>query len=499
MLILAVNPLAPAQGPEPSGGTPAAGTQEVAIPVPPSPQIALAAEADQSPKAPAPVKDSKDVEKVVADYLKKKDAEKKAADEAKFNEATYGGTQYDLYSLFDNLSHPKFDSKKWYDRISIRGYTQFRYGRTLATDDGSAPVNLFGDRSINGVAENFSIRRARLIIFGDVSDYLSLYLQPDFASTPQGQTNATFFGQLRDLYGDVYLTKDRVHRIRVGLSKVPYGFENMQSSQNRVPLDRSEAINSSVAGNERDVGAFYYWTPEDKQKLFKALVDSGLKGSGNYGIFAFGAYDGQGGSVTEANLNLHMVSRLTYPWQLPGGQVVEAGVQGLLGNYVVAGSAIRPNGIGPAVTPLNTGGIDGILEQKIAGSFIWYPQPFGVQAEWQVGRGPALSENQRRIDSSSLAGGYVMAMYRHQTEKYGIWTPYARYQEYNGGYRNVANAPYGNQKAYELGVEWQIRKEMELVVEYGRVEEPNFTAQANGKSYQNANFSMLRVQFQINY
>jgi len=477
------------------------------IPIAATPETeSISAEAAEPSKPPVPVKDSKDVEKVVAEYMKKKDAEKKVADEKKKLEADekklndyYGGTQYDLYSLFDNQSRLNLEAKKWYDKLSIRGYTQMRYTRTLGTDDGSATPNLFGDRSVNGNAENFSFRRARVIFFGDVSDYLSIYFQGDFASTPQAQTNSTLFGQLRDLYGDIYLTKDRVHRLRAGLSKVPYGFDNMQSSQNRVALDRSEAINIAVAPNERDLGVFYYYTPEDKQKLFKTLVDSGLKGSGNYGIFAFGAYNGQGGSVTEANLNLHMVSRLTYPWQLPSGQVFETSVQAIMGNYVVTGAAIRPNGVGTAITPRNTGGVDGILEEKIAASFIWYPQPFGIQAEWQVGRGPALNSDQRSVVNSSLDGGYVTAMYRHQTCDYGIFTPYARYQMYNGGYRNIANAPYGNQKEYDLGIEWQIRKEMEIVVEYGRIQEPNFTARAAGKSYQNVNASILRVQLQINY
>ena len=55
----------------------------------------------------------------------------------------------------------------------------------------------------------------------------------------------------------------------------------MQSSGNRVPLDRSDAIDSGDSPNQRDLGVFYYWTPIDKQKLLKQLVDGGLKGTGN--------------------------------------------------------------------------------------------------------------------------------------------------------------------------------------------------------------------------
>ena len=58
----------------------------------------------------------------------------------------------------------------------------------------------------------------------------------------------------------------------------------MQSSSNRLSLDRNDAFNSA-ARNERDLGVFYYWTPKSAQDFFKYTVDEGLKGSGNYGLF----------------------------------------------------------------------------------------------------------------------------------------------------------------------------------------------------------------------
>jgi hypothetical protein len=409
--------------------------------------------------------------------------------------------EYSLKSLFDSVHTPSGKSKHWYEKLSIRGYTQFRYGRTVYQEVDSASPYLFGDRSINGNAENFSIRRARFILFGDVSEHLGLYVQPDFASTPPGSSSATFFGQLRDLYGDVYLDKEKVHRVRVGLSKVPYGFENLQSSQNRGPLDRTDALNTGVSPNERDLGVFYYWTPEDKQKLLKDLVDGGLKGSGNYGIFGFGVYNGQGGSQLEQNLNLHAVARATWPWQLADGQVVETSIQGYVGQHVVSGADISPLGMGELIEPKGTGGNKGFRDQRIAATFVWYPQPFGFQAEWSVGEGPGLNNEQTAIDVRSLSGGYLMAMYRWDTLDYGILMPFVRWQYYKGGYRSIANAPYGVHNEWNFGVEWQIRKEMELVIEYDLINGPNLTAQSKeGKfSYGDFNGGLLRVQFQLNY
>ena len=53
----------------------------------------------------------------------------------------------------------------------------------------------------------------------------------------------------------MYIDKEKVNRLRIGQSKIPYGWENLQSSQNRLPLDRDDAFNSA-AKNERDLGVF---------------------------------------------------------------------------------------------------------------------------------------------------------------------------------------------------------------------------------------------------
>lgn len=411
---------------------------------------------------------------------------------------------YGFKSLFDSLHPAGKSGKKWYEKINLRGYSQFRYTRTVDQDSRGADPNLLGDRSVNGSGENFSIRRNRIILFGDISDHLSIYIQPDFAANIPGSNTSLFFAQLRDLYGDVHLDTDRVHRVRVGLSKVPYGWENLQSSQNRIALDRTDGINTGVSPNERDLGAFYYWTPKEKQQLFRDLVDGGLKGSGNYGILAFGFYNGQGGQLFEQNLNLHAVARATWPVQLANGQVVEAGVQGYAGEYLVEGSPIRALGRGAAITPAGTrtaGDRNGQIDRRIAATLVYYPQPFGFQAEWNWGRGPGLNDAQTAVTDRSLNGGYAMATYKIDTAHRGILTPYVRWQHYEGGYRSIANAPFGTHDQLDLGVEWQIFREMELVVEYSRVDGVNLNAinTPGITPYRNFDGSVIRAQFQLNY
>ena len=177
-------------------------------------------------------------------------------------------------------------TKQWFESIQLRGYLQVRYNRLLETN----PL-LKCDQCDKSWGENggFFIRRARLIFSGQVNDRVYFYIQPDLASSPS--STAGNFAQLRDAYADIGLSANNEYRVRLGQSKIPFGFENMQSSQNRLPLDRNDALNSSVS-NERDLGAFFYWAPAKTRKLFSSLVSDGLKGSGDYGVFAFGLYNG---------------------------------------------------------------------------------------------------------------------------------------------------------------------------------------------------------------
>jgi hypothetical protein len=389
------------------------------------------------------------------------------------------------------------EEKQWYDRLSLRGYAQFRLNEVFA-EEGAEP-HYVADRSL-GDNQNFLIRRARLIFSGDVSDHLYVYLQPDFASSTPGSPDATYFTQIRDWYGDVYLTTNKVNRIRIGQSKVPFGWENLQSSSNRIPLDRTDGINSAVR-NERDLGVFYYWTPEEAQDLFKFVLDEGLKGSGNYGVFGFGIYNGQGGSFAEQNDDVHVISRLAVPYRLASGQIVELGVQAYRGKYAVLSSVIEPLGIAPAARPLGTleTGQRAQLDERVAGTLVWYPQPLGFQTEWNVGRGPGLNDEQTEVIERSLYGGYAMMMYRYESRCYGTWFPFVRYQHFRGGYKAERNAPFSYVDEYELGVEWQLNPQMELTTQYTFTDRTNTAAQSSGRSYEQFEGQILRFQFQMNY
>lgn len=385
------------------------------------------------------------------------------------------------------------------NRFQVRGYVQIRYTEML---DGDKGINLWSDRSVGdqgslGDADkNFLIRRARLIFQGDVGKRLSFYIQPDFASSAGTTGNVA---QLRDAYGDVYLTTNRVHRVRLGQSKVPYGFENLQSSSNRLALDRADALNSAVR-DERDLGAFYYFTPTSIQSRFNEINTLGLKHSNNYGLFGLGVYNGQGANRGDRNNGQHVVARATYPWKLSNGQFFEASVQGYTGKYAPSTGAYRAaDGVSrtPTIVPGSEFGYD---DKRVAVSAIWYPQPFGLQAEWNWGRTPGLDLASNSIVEKKLRGGYVQAMFKFDN-KLGTFVPFAKWQYFDGANKAETNAPANKVDDIEVGVEWQIAPEVELAAVYHRMQRNNLvTGNTAGRpDYARFDANALRIQTQINF
>lgn len=379
--------------------------------------------------------------------------------------------------------------KKWYDRLSLRGYTQLRYNHGFGAEAGK--LRAPGDRFI-GDGQSFGIRRARLVVSGDITDRVSIYLQPDFASTPSGSSTSNY-GQLRDAYADIYLDKDREFRVRAGQSKVPYGWENLQSSQNRLTPDRADALNSGVR-DERDIGLFFYYTPSEIRDRFQYLVKSGLKGSGDYGVVGLGVYNGQGANRAERNDSLHTVLHVTYPFKFANGQFLEVGADAYSGRFKGATpTAITVNGA--TFTPADRSPANGMLDQRVAVHAIYYPQPFGLQAEWTVGRGPQLDISRRGIVSKSLRGGYVQAMYKLDTARFGTLFPYLKWQKYRGASKFDTNAPFMHLNETEAGVEWQPSSALEIAVAYANMRRTD----VGTAPYGIVKGDLLRLQLQVNY
>jgi Phosphate-selective porin O and P len=392
------------------------------------------------------------------------------------NQEVYSQTKTDSIP-----TKPAEPPKKWFESISIRGYAQVRYNRLLETNQDLKCEQC--DRSI-GKDGGFFLRRMRFIFFGQINKQAYFYVQPDIASS--ASTTGLHFAQLRDAYFDIGVDKKNEFRFRMGQSKIPFGFENLQSSQNRMPLDRADALNSSLS-NERDLGVKFYWAPERVRKQFSSLVRDGLKGSGDYGVFAIGAYNGQTANRSEANQSPYFVTRLTYPVKVGRKQIIEPSVQFFSGKYTFTADQLS-SGVKyhSDLTYIDT---------RQAATFVLYPQPFGVLAEFNTGKGPEFNPVTDSIEVQKLSGGFVTFSYRAIYKNHQFY-PFLRYQQYEGGKKHERDARSYSVEELEIGLEWQPMPQFELVAMYTisdrRAED--FQKQSNRQKGQ-----LLRLQAQVNF
>jgi phosphate-selective porin len=368
--------------------------------------------------------------------------------------------------------------KQWFENFQLRGYSQIRYNRLLETNDQLK--NESGDRSI-GDKGGFMIRRMRWILQGNVGEHVFIYFQPDLASSVS--STSLHYAQLRDAYFDVGLDKHNEFRVRIGQSKVPFGFENMQSSQNRLPLDRSDALNSMVS-NERDLGVVFMWCPKNIRKQYAGFVADGLKGSGDYGTIAVGLYNGQTANRPETNNRPHFVARATYPFNFKG-QTLEVGANVYSGNFIIADTnkGVKFN------KDLN------YKDERIGGTINLYPKPFGILAEYNLGTGPEFNKYSDSIENQRLYGGFVTFCYLYKIGHHTI-IPFYRTQYYKGGKKHEIDARSYNITENEVGVEWQPYKNFELTVNYTMASR-RFEDYKKQSNVQNGNF--LRIQAQVNF
>jgi phosphate-selective porin len=113
------------------------------------------------------------------------------------------------------------------------------------------------------------------------------------------------------------------------------------------------------------------------------------------------------------------------------------------------------------------------------------------------------------IEEKNLNGGYLQAMYKIDNFKFfdtnGTLIPFVRWQYFDGYNKAESNAARNRVNDWEVGAEWQIAPEVELVAYYHRMKRSNLvtgiqTAEfPNRADYEVFDADALRVQLQYNF
>jgi len=227
-------------------------------------------------------------------------------------------------------------------------------------------------------------------------------------------------------------------------------------------------------------------------------------------------YNGQGANARDQNDNLHVVGRATYPWQTESGQIYEMGIQAYHGEYVpvagrynytggTASSSLTSAGRGAVTSFPTIASSNGIKDERVGVSFMMYPQPFGLESEWNMGHTPGLNAETNIIEEKNLRGGYIQTMYKIDNFNFiynnTTLIPFLKWQYFDGYNKAELNAPRNQVNDYELGFEWQIAPEVELVAEYHRMHRNNLVTgnTTNRMDYERFQANVLRLQLQYNY
>jgi hypothetical protein len=234
------------------------------------------------------------------------------------------------------------------------------------------------------------------------------------------------------------------------------------------------------------MAALFYWAPQKIRKRFTTLVNEGYKGSGDYGVVGFGVFNGQTANRLEQNNELHVVGRLSYPFEI-GNQMIEPSIQGYTGRFLVTPEQLS---VGTKVKPGRN-----YDDQRLAATFILYPKPFGIQAEYTIGRGPEFNVASDSIETKPLRGGYATFHWMIQANKQ-LFYPFVRIQHYEGGKKLELDARSHRVREMEIGLEWQPFRAFELVAMYtfSRRRFEDFRLKNNLQQGR-----LLRLQAQVNF
>lgn len=304
--------------------------------------------------------------------------------------------------------------KSWTDTLSVGGYTQgeFHY----YTDAPNA------DHPAGKPSNEFLVRRARIVIKASPTDRAHFGFEGDWGKGGTKIIDA-------DLTYD--LTADHLWRADLGEQYVPFGFEVPQSSSVRIPLEFSY-MGDKEWPDQHDTGLVLYYTSPQDRHLFAASKSHNW-GAGDYGNFAIGAFDGQGGVNQEVNSNKTLVVRVAKPFAVGNGGYAELGASYWDGKYFSSKLGMNVDD--------HIWGVHGYLA----------PHPFGLQAEYESGK----------TEGADVTGWYAMGLWHASVRD----IVYLRYASYQGRKKGGGLTPF-DRTGTTLGIAHDLDKATRLTLEY---------------------------------
>jgi hypothetical protein len=168
-----------------------------------------------------------------------------------------------------------------------------------------------------------------------------------------------------------------------------------------------------------------------------------------------------------------------------GNQIIEPGIQAYTGKYVLLSTNSKTKKVANSE----------YLDQRMAGTFVVYPKPLGILAEYNVGVGPEFNPSTDSVETRKLRGGYITLSYMIKNKQQTL-IPFIRYQIYNGGKKHEIDARSYRVSEFEVGAEWQPSKNFELVLMY-TISDRRFEDYAVRNNRQKG--QLLRIQAQMNF
>lgn len=267
--------------------------------------------------------------------------------------------------------------------FTFNGYVQGRFSDVL------------GD---NTSASTFEVKRAYVNLLAQLGPRVSATLMVSGAPTTE----------VKEAYGQYNFAPS--FKARLGLVRIPFGYEIPLSSARLITLERSQAFNKLLADFTFERGLFTYYNPLNSRLSLQAAVVNGTPTS----------------TPADTNDAKNIVARLGYT--LTGGQI---------------GASIY-NGEGPDGTTMDRAGVDVV---KKAGEFTVI--------------GEAITGKTGTVDAN---GAYVTLAYQ---KKGSAWQPYARYDTYD------PNTDQGNDTFHRatIGTNYYLTDNTRLTAEYQAIDD----------------------------